>query len=463
MPELETDYLVVGAGASGMAFTDALLSNSDARVVLVDRRHSPGGHWLDAYPFVRLHQPSACYGVSSRPLGEDRIDQSGINAGFYERSTSAEISDYFGRVLEDFRDSGRVEFLGMSDYQGHDSGGYHVRSLLTGADTTIRARKLVDASYLASQIPSRHTPPFAIDPDARVLAPNDLVHLDEPPHGFTVIGAGKTAMDTCNWLLDVGVDPDRIRWIRPRDAWLFNRASTQPLDLVGSFMTMQAGWVQECANATDGEDFGRRLEEHGTFLRTDSAVAPRLFRGATISTTELEALRCLERTVRMGKVRRLGSTRLVLDDGELACEPGEVFVDCTAAGVPATATRPVFETGRITVQFVTIGFVPWSAATIGFVEATRSDDTDKNRLCPTLAFSGDIADVFSVAYNGMTGTLARASEPDIAAWNDGCRLNPAQAASAHLDDPAVVAAYTCIAENVGPALQNLASRLGPAG
>ncbi len=54
---LEADYLVVGAGAAGMAFTDALIAASDAQVVLVDRRHAPGGHWLDAYPFVRLHQP----------------------------------------------------------------------------------------------------------------------------------------------------------------------------------------------------------------------------------------------------------------------------------------------------------------------------------------------------------------------------------------------------------------------
>ena len=55
---LETDYLVVGTGAAGMAFTDALLSHSDATVTLVDRRHAPGGHWIDAYPFVRLHQPA---------------------------------------------------------------------------------------------------------------------------------------------------------------------------------------------------------------------------------------------------------------------------------------------------------------------------------------------------------------------------------------------------------------------
>ena len=60
---VETDYLVVGAGATGMAFVDTLVAESDVDVVMVDRRHRPGGHWLDAYPFVRLHQPSAYYGV----------------------------------------------------------------------------------------------------------------------------------------------------------------------------------------------------------------------------------------------------------------------------------------------------------------------------------------------------------------------------------------------------------------
>jgi cation diffusion facilitator CzcD-associated flavoprotein CzcO len=45
---IETDYLIVGAGAAGMAFADALIADSDADVVLVDRRHRPGGHWNDA-------------------------------------------------------------------------------------------------------------------------------------------------------------------------------------------------------------------------------------------------------------------------------------------------------------------------------------------------------------------------------------------------------------------------------
>ncbi len=43
-------------------------------LTLIDRRPGSGGHWLDAYPFVRLHTPSAYYGVNSLALGEDRID-----------------------------------------------------------------------------------------------------------------------------------------------------------------------------------------------------------------------------------------------------------------------------------------------------------------------------------------------------------------------------------------------------
>jgi len=48
MRTLDTDYLVVGAGAMGMAFADALIDHADVHVTLVDRRYAAGGHWQDA-------------------------------------------------------------------------------------------------------------------------------------------------------------------------------------------------------------------------------------------------------------------------------------------------------------------------------------------------------------------------------------------------------------------------------
>ena len=79
---VETDYLIVGAGALGMTFADQLLTDSDASIVIIDRHHMPGGHWNDAYPFVRLHQPSAFYGAGSRQLGSNRIEAAGFNRGY---------------------------------------------------------------------------------------------------------------------------------------------------------------------------------------------------------------------------------------------------------------------------------------------------------------------------------------------------------------------------------------------
>ena len=75
----DTDYLVVGAGATGLAFVDALAAGADVEVAVVDRHPAPGGHWRHAYPFVRLHTPSAYYGVNSLALGGDSIDRAGEN------------------------------------------------------------------------------------------------------------------------------------------------------------------------------------------------------------------------------------------------------------------------------------------------------------------------------------------------------------------------------------------------
>jgi len=53
--QLEADYVIIGAGATGLAFADEMLSRSDATMILVDRRQHAGGHWNEAYDFLRLH------------------------------------------------------------------------------------------------------------------------------------------------------------------------------------------------------------------------------------------------------------------------------------------------------------------------------------------------------------------------------------------------------------------------
>lgn len=456
MLEIETDYLIVGAGASGMAFADTLVAHTDAEVVLVDRRPAAGGHWLDAYPFVRLHQPSAYYGVESRPLGDDRIDAHGANAGFYERASGTEICDYYSSVLADtLLPTGRVQFFGSSEHRVH--GDEHlVVSLLDGSETVVRPRrKVVDATYVQSEIPSLHVPGFSVDPGVTLIPPNDLVDVSGHTHSFTVIGAGKTAIDTCVWLLESGVDPDRIRWIRGRDPWQFDRSFTQPLDLVGSYMRLQARWVEAAAAADDSRDFARRLEAAGVFVRIDPSVEPLAFRGATVSSGEIDLLRTIERVERARRVRHIGATTITTDADDIPGRPREIYIDCTAAGVRPTVPRPVFEPDRITIQYLAVGLLPWSAASIGFIESTGISDEEKNRLCPPVFFSGDVAELAQLALTAMRGTVARNRDEMVGPWSLASRLNPARAAFDHVDDADVADSVAFMIEHTRDALNNL--------
>jgi hypothetical protein len=452
---LDTDYLVVGAGAAGVPVVDTHVARSDARVVIVDREARPGGHWLHAYPFVRLHQPSANYGVESRRLGADRVDEDGPNAGFYERATGAEVVDHLGAALDALVASGRVTFLGSHEYRGEDADGHRVERLGTGEPTTIRARTLVDATFTASDVPSRHRPSFAVDEDVRLIPPNQLP--DHPDaSAFTIVGAGKTAMDSCVWLLEQGVDPGRIRWVKPREAWLFDRAFMQPLDQVASYMQMQAHWVSAAARASTGQDFAQHLSEAGVLVRVDDDVEGEVFRGAITSQHELDLLRSVERVVRGRKVRRITSSHLILDGGDVPAAADEVHVDCSARGVRYAEVRPTFAPGRITIGHVTMGIVPWAAATVAAVEARGGTDDEKNRLAPAMSWTGSTADVLAMVQVGMSGLTARAADPVLGAWNEACRLNPAAGAITKAGaDPAIGAALTTIISEIAPALENL--------
>lgn len=66
---VDADYLVVGAGAMGMAFTDALIDHADVSVVMVDRRHGAGGALARR---VLVRPPASGIGVLRRGIDPAR-------------------------------------------------------------------------------------------------------------------------------------------------------------------------------------------------------------------------------------------------------------------------------------------------------------------------------------------------------------------------------------------------------
>lgn len=418
---IETDYLVVGSGASGMSFVDSLLDATDADIVIVDRRHAPGGHWVDCYPFVRLHGPSRLYGVESTSLGQEDLQEGGPETGWYDRASGREICGYFDVVMRNrFEQTGRVRYFAMSDYLGDGV----FRSLVTGAETRVQARrKIVDATYIEAHIPAIEPAPFEVAGGVRCVPPGDLIHLTEKPDGFVVIGSGKTAMDTVVWLLDQGTEPDDIRWIRPRDVWAQNRLFMQPGHLSPLAVEGTARIAEAIVQCSSVDETFERLEQDGVMFRIDPTVRPTMIKGATLNAWEVEQLRRVTQVIRLGRVQRIEPDRIVLSHGTVPTSPGQVHVHCTSYGVLGKPPKPVFEPARITLIPVTRGSVPLSCAMIARVEATDLSLEEKNRLCPPAVSVDGPLEYLLLVLGGLIPEFALRDHPDLRAWFEHSRLN----------------------------------------
>lgn len=418
---ISADYLVVGAGAMGMAFVDTLLSDTQATVAIVDRYHRPGGHWNLAYPFVRLHQPSSFYGVNSKPLGRGTIDKVGWNKGLQELATSDQIDTYYSQVLDDtFLPSERVQYFPNCEYEG--DGEFH--SLVTGkAFRVTRATPVVDATYLQVVVPAMRRPSYEVN-GTQCITPNDLVKISRPFNNYTIVGAGKTGIDACLWLLKAGVQPSQMTWIMPRDSWLLDRAAFQTGE---EFVERNRAFIQNQAEAVMGadsvEDLFLRLEKCGHLLRLSDKVWPKMYHCATVSVAEFEQLKGIENVVRMGRVKSISLGQIVLDDGILATDQDTLYIDCSAEGLTKATPVPVFNGNKITLQSVRQCQQVFSAAFIAHVEAAYDDEKVKNALCQPIPHPNDWLDWLRVSMLNQQNALRWNQEPGLVEWLRSSRLD----------------------------------------
>jgi hypothetical protein len=439
----------------GMAFTDALIDNADVHVTLVDRRHTAGGHWEDAYPFVQLHQASVFYGVASTVLGNGTVQQSGPEAGLQERARQSEIQGYYHDILHRrFVDSGRVTFLGGSEYRAEGSS-HLVTSRVSGETARVDVRRrVVDATYLSPTIPATTPPPFGVADDVQVVAINELVRLAAAPRSYVIVGSGKTATDGIVWLLGNGVAPDRIVWVRPREPWMLNRAVVQPDPAVG--LALAADTMASAADAESLDDMFLRLEAAGVMLRIDTSVMPTMAKTPTLGTWELDLLRSIENVVRLGHIKHVTRSEIVLDEGAIPLPPDSLVVHCAASGLQYPPLVPVWGADRIRLQTIRAGFPCFCAALTGYVEATRDDDRERNRLCPPNTLPDNPSNWARMQVRGAVAAQRYGAEPDIAAWANRCALNPVRMQPSQRDKPAVQAAKVRLANCAERGLNRMA-------
>ncbi|AXT85109.1 hypothetical protein C6I20_07885 [Aeromicrobium sp. A1-2] len=363
---METDYLILGAGAMSMGFADVILTEDPtARIVMVDRHANPGGHWNDAYPFVRLHQPAAFYGLNSTPLGHGGEDLSG----------GADLVAYYRQAMDRFIRTGRLQFLPMSEYEGD---GRIVSTVDPDRVTTVTAhRRIVDGTYMQVRVPSVCAPKYTIDPGVTVIPPNGLAQVRRPWERYVIIGAGKTAIDAILFLLGNQVNPDRIQWIAPNEAWLLDRAHMQPSIVLDSVVSM----VESIADSTTIDEAFLELEQKGIVFRLDDQTLPTKWRCATVDRGELATLRRVEDVVRLGRVQDIGSEEIRLDRGTIPTVTDTLFVDCSANGLVQVDPHPLFSAGRVTLQSVFMCQQTFSAALLAHMELLDLSDERRNKIC----------------------------------------------------------------------------------
>ena len=101
-----------------------------------------------------------------------------------------------------------------------------------------------------------------------------------------------------------------------------------------------------------------------------------------------------------------------------------VVVHCAASGLQYPPLVPIWRPEAITLQPIRAGFPCFGAALAGYVEATRDDDAEKNRLCPPRRTATRSADWARMNVLGTRATMSFGAEPDIKAWADARGAQP---------------------------------------
>lgn len=313
----------------------------------------------------------------------------------------------------------------------------------------------MDATYTCSPTPESSPAPFDVAEGVRLVTPGGLAALDDLGRGVVVIGAGKTASDTCSWLLDRGCAPDAITWIRSRDMWFNNRAFLQPGRLSGGIVQGTVHWLEALAACGTVEEVFARVESRGVIRRIDPDVWPTVFRGPTISDAEIDQLRSIRDVVRLGHVRSIDTDRITLDEGNVPTSPEHVHVHCAASGLTYNPAVPVFSPGRITLQFVTRTNIPLSSAAIARVAALDLPVEDKNALCPAIPVYETPLGSLQMLLGGLRIEAGWRKHPVLGPWLGEHRFNLTRDAGVALGEDAG-RWYGRLATALVPAYESLA-------
>jgi hypothetical protein len=387
--QLLCDYLVIGAGAAAIAFIDTVLTEQPTtKIVLVDKNPIPGGHWVNAYGHVRLHQPSLVYGVASRQLEGNwmKLLLGKLTLPWNHRASKDEILEYYATYIQDKVAAGQIQYFPNSQYQfpqKSEDTHTHCFSSLDGSRYSVQVRiKLVNGVLGECIIPSLSPVDFHVDDGVQVVTPNQIFdvhhHMDgKKTKHFVVLGCGKTAMDSVVFLQrEMKVRPDHISWIIPNDVWMIQRGFGTPWSWHEALLE----------HSNDERKASLSLERQGALVRLDPDIDPTKFRFPVVGKDELMLMRLVTDCIRRGRVTRItrqpetgrivvafGSNQDTWSPDSTIDSTDLIFVHCTSPG-PFNGNEHVdlfVSDHQLNLNLLFPPPVPFSMSVLAYLESAR--------------------------------------------------------------------------------------------
>ena len=415
MINLECDYFIIGCGAAAMSFIDVILSETLYNIIVIDKRDNPGGHWNDAYEYVKLHQPASYYGINSEKLEKDNNDL----------SSKDEILEYYKKCMIKFKKTGRLKFYKKCISQFKNN---HFYSLDNCTNYNVKVnKKIVDCTYLEVQKQKLVT--------NNAIPPNylNLLQIDQYKK-YIVIGGGKTGMDTCIHLLDNDIKPENIIWIVPNDfwlirrEWLLNKDDKFWKDKPQEDSFYKNYFIHLCIKNIIFNYLAKFLmlfdEFNNRLTRINRLYIPNKFRGAIVSNEEITKLRLITNVIRKGRVLRIEKNKIIFKNDSIETDmENNLHINCTGNGLVRKPEVPIFQDKKIVLQNLVVIQQTFSAAIIGYIEANYTDDSVKNGICEPSSLPETIEDLILSITKTRLLLSQWGQDPNFKKWLNNSRLN----------------------------------------
>jgi hypothetical protein len=376
-PILHYDYLIIGSGISSLVFSSIILRKTNARIIIIDRYDRPGGAWNDAYGYAQLEYEPADFGIPTYPMSAFLAAQTHRDTGSQIGPTA--VLDYADKVMQDhILSSSRAEYFPGYEYLGRG----RIRPIGESQYEQIRIdKKVIDATRDGRWSRLQHVPCLSYENQTDIVSPHALAeddaYLETPFERFCIIGAGTSGTDTALHLLGRGVHPDRICWVKPREAWFLDPSITDPriaLDL--------AKQVQQAANM---DTLFAIMVHGGHTARASMDISPSMHHAALKPSSEIRALHAIKQIIHKGHVRNIASRSLILDQGIEAMPEQTLYIDCSAKPVLPRTLPAIFQKDQIIMQACALADPCLSARMIAGIELLSGSHEKKNALCRPLA------------------------------------------------------------------------------